>query len=98
MNYARLFVGAGCAAALTIVVACSGGTTGTGGPSGGGGSTVQTSVDSSKNVNSLTDSESNQYCQDLQAFITQVYSQLDFGKLVCQAFAAAGATYGSKSD
>jgi hypothetical protein len=56
------------------------------------------SVDSSKTVNGLSDSEAKEYCQDASRFSANNLSGADAKKMVCGFTAAAFGAYGAAND
>jgi hypothetical protein len=66
--------------------------------SGGSGPGSVSSVDSTKTVNSLSDSEAKQYCEDANRYAAAQSNEADAKKVVCGLTAAAIASYGAETD
>jgi hypothetical protein len=80
-----------CGFGASLVIACSSG----GGDDGGGGSGSVTSIDSAKSAQTLSDGEAEQYCKDLQAYMTAHMPAL---KKVACSLGSAFATITAKTD
>jgi hypothetical protein len=70
---------------------------GSSGGGGGGGAGAVSSVDSSKQLGSLTQQEATQYCNDANAYASSALSADDIKKATCNVSAAFG-TFGATSE
>lgn len=74
-----------------LAVACSSG-------SSSGGSGAVSSVDSSKQVSGLSDTDAKQYCEDAQAYVSSQYKSIDTKRVSCGFYAQIYGGYGATSD
>ncbi|AKU96504.1 hypothetical protein AKJ09_03168 [Labilithrix luteola] len=80
------------ASLLAIAGGCSSGS------EGGSGAGAVSSVDSSKRVDSLSDAEAKQYCEDGQSYTTSQMKALDTKRIGCGFTAQFTAGIGAQSD
>lgn len=77
--------------APVFAIACSSG-------SSSGGSAAVTSVDSSKQVSGLSDTEAKQVCEDAQAYVTSQFASIDTKRINCGFSAQIMGAYDATND